>query len=110
MTGEIRGDGRNARRNRSRERILQAAFLLVERGNWRPSVKDIAKQAGVSVRTIFDIFGTLDDVYEAVLASYGPHLRSLVGAVINGNTPNGLLRIILMGRLPATEQSQQEPV
>lgn len=104
MTEETKTDGRKARRGRSRERIVQAAFLLVERGNWRPSVKDIAAQAGVSVRTVFDIFGTLDDVYEELMRTRGDDLKEILYHAGRG-TAGGALYIVLMGR---SEQPAQE--
>ena len=106
MTDEVRGDGRNNRRKRSRERIIEAAFLLVQRGNWRPSVKEIAAQAGVSVRTVFDIFGSLDDVYEELMQKHGREINNnlcyLPWSVVS--------YIIFIGRLPAAAEQQGEPV
>lgn len=104
MTEGIK-DGRFERRKRSREWIIEAAFLLVQRGNWRPSVKDIAAQAGVSVRTVFDIFGTLEDVYEELMRTHGNDLKEILYHAGRG-TVGGVLYIVLMGR---TEQSQGEP-
>ena len=104
MTDEIRGDGRNARRNRSRERIVLAAFDIVMGGNWRPSVKEIAARAGVSVRTVFDIFGTIDDGYEALIRAPMVSLYALMQNVTL--TPDGrmgqrrILSLIFMGKTP----------
>jgi AcrR family transcriptional regulator len=113
MTEGIK-DGRRDRRKRSRERIVEAAFLLVQRGNWRPSVKDIAAQAGVSVRTVFDIFGTLDDVYEELMRNYSISLRHMINDVQRNDPNHGMLvlRLILMGRLPvaAANPPQEETV
>lgn len=107
-------DGRKARRSRSRERIVEAAFLIVQRGNWRPSAADIAKQAGVSVRTVFDIFGTLDDVYEELMRAYSTSLRyiyaSAIDSVVVTADADITVRLILMGRLPAAAESQEESV
>jgi len=114
MTDEVKGDGRKARRKRSRDGIVQATLLLVERGNWRPSVKDIAAQAGVSVRAVFDIFGTLDDVYEELMRTHSASLRYIyanaINAVVVAADADITVRLILMGRLPVAAEQQGEPV
>lgn len=113
MTEEIKGDGRHNRRKRSRERIIGAAFLLVQRGNWRPSVVEIAAQAGVSVRTVFDIFGSLNDVYEELMrGENGADFRRMLLRIAQNDASNWnhILHIIFMGRLPVAVEQQGEPV
>lgn len=115
MMEEIKGDGRHNRRKRSRERIIEAAFLLVQRGNWRPSVKDIATQAGVSVRTVFDIFGSLEGVYEELMRDYGTSLRyiyngALASSIVVAADADITVRLILMGRMPVAAEQQGERV
>lgn len=113
MTDDAKSDGRRDRRARSRERIIEATFLIVQRGNWRPTVTEIAAQAGVSVRTVFDIFGTIEGVYEELMRTRGLALRytyaDAINAVVVAVDADITVRLILMGRLPVTEP-QQEPV
>jgi TetR/AcrR family transcriptional regulator of autoinduction and epiphytic fitness len=55
-------DGRRARRERSREAIIDAVFGLVSDGKVPPTVDDVAARAGVSVSSVFRNFDGLDDL------------------------------------------------
>ena len=55
-------DGRRARRERSREAIIDAVFELVSDGKVPPTVDDVAERAGVSVSSVFRNFDGLDDL------------------------------------------------
>jgi len=60
-------DGRNARRERSREAVIDAVFALVQEGKLPPRVEDIAERAGISISSIFRIFDGLADVQRQAL-------------------------------------------
>lgn len=112
MTEGIK-DGRRDRRKRSRERIVEAAFLLIQRGNWRPSVVEIAAQAGVSVRTVFDIFGSLEGVYEELMCAHNYELYTAIHRLMRNSheaPASIILPLIFMGRLPVAAEQQREPV
>ena len=55
-------DGRRARRERSREAIIDAVFGLISDGKVPPTVDDVAERAGVSVSSVFRNFDGLDDL------------------------------------------------
>ncbi|HYN31522.1 MAG TPA: TetR/AcrR family transcriptional regulator [Ilumatobacteraceae bacterium] len=57
-------DGRRARRQRSREAIVDAAFALILEGKGPPSAEDVAERAGVSVSSIFRNFDGLADIQQ----------------------------------------------
>jgi TetR/AcrR family transcriptional regulator of autoinduction and epiphytic fitness len=57
-------DGRHARRQRSREAIVSAAFELILEGKGPPSAEDVAERAGVSVSSIFRNFEGLADIQQ----------------------------------------------
>jgi AcrR family transcriptional regulator len=57
-------DGRHARRQRSREAIVSAAFELILEGKGPPSAEDVAERAGVSVSSIFRNFDGLADIQQ----------------------------------------------
>jgi TetR/AcrR family transcriptional regulator of autoinduction and epiphytic fitness len=59
-----RTDGRHARRRRSREAIVSAAFELILEGKGPPSAEDVAERAGVSVSSIFRNFDGLADIQQ----------------------------------------------
>jgi len=60
-------DGRNARRERNRVAVIEAAFALVREGKTPPAVDDIAERAGVSVSSIFRNFDGLADLQRQAL-------------------------------------------
>ena len=58
-----RPDGRTARARRSRLAIETATRALMISGQWRPTAKEIAQRADMSVRTVFDHYGGVDVVW-----------------------------------------------
>ena len=52
-------DGRHARRQRSRDAVIEAMFALVREGKIPPSADDVAARAGVSVSSLFRNFDGL---------------------------------------------------
>lgn len=61
------GDGRNRRSERSKEKALAACRRIMMHGQFQPSVVNIARAADLSVRTIFQHFGSVDALHhEAV--------------------------------------------
>lgn len=68
--------GRSDRVARTREAIVSSTFALAQNGEVAPIVRDIAKQAGVSARTVFQHFADTAELYVAVL---GRVLVALVG-------------------------------
>ncbi len=56
-----------SRVTRTREAIISAALSLAETGDVAPIVRDIAKIAGVSARTVFQHFADTAELYMAVL-------------------------------------------
>lgn len=59
-------DGRRARSQASRAKIIEAMVTLIVSGNMNPSTADIAKQAGVGLRSVFRHFDDKDEIYHAV--------------------------------------------
>jgi AcrR family transcriptional regulator len=58
-------DGRMARRDRTRQKIVDAHAALLRTGDLRPTAARIAEQAGVSVRTLRDVFGDMETLFQA---------------------------------------------
>jgi len=69
--------GRGDRVARTREAIVSSTLTLAQDGEVAPIVRDIAKLAGVSARTVFQHFADTAELYVAVL---GRVLATLVGA------------------------------
>ena len=58
-------DGRTARADNTRRRIVSALVALIEEGQLTPTAAAIAERAGVSVRSVFQHFTDLDTAFQA---------------------------------------------
>ena len=68
-------DGRTARSQRTRESVVEALLDLLNDGNPRPTAREIAQQAGVSLRSVYVHFDDLEDLF---LAAAGRHLERIL--------------------------------
>jgi len=59
-TGSL--DGRTQRRERNREKVIEALLDIIRTGDMEPSAASIADRAGVSHRSVFRYFADLDDL------------------------------------------------
>ena len=59
-------DGRTARSLRTREAIVDACISLVDEGDLRPTGPRIAERANVSVRSVFQHFDDLENLFAMV--------------------------------------------
>ncbi len=59
-------DGRRARSQASRSKIVEALMELIVSGHSNPSTANIAKQAGVGLRSVFRHFDDKDAIYREV--------------------------------------------
>ena len=59
-------DGRRARSQASRSKIVEALMELIVGGHSNPSTANIAKQAGVGLRSVFRHFDDKDAIYREV--------------------------------------------
>lgn len=71
-------DGRTARAARTHDAIVQACLDLVDEGDLRPTGPRIAERAGVSVRSIFQHFADLDELFGAVGAKVSARIAASV--------------------------------
>jgi len=55
-------DGRQLRRERNREAVVEALLDLYREGNLRPSTEEIATRSGLSPRSLFRYFDDIDDL------------------------------------------------
>lgn len=60
-------DGRTARRERNRIDVVDATLALFDEGNLDPSMADVSARSGVSERSVFRYFDSLDDLRKAVI-------------------------------------------
>ncbi len=74
-------DGRTARSARTREAVVTAVLELVRAGNPRPTAKEIAGRAGISLRSVYVHFDDLDDLFAAAGARQADEVAHLLYAV-----------------------------
>jgi AcrR family transcriptional regulator len=95
-------DGRHARKTVSKSKLVRGALSLIQAGNFRPTVVQIVAAAGLSPRTFFGFYPTVESFFEELISEYHSALMAAVTATIPDLTVSSqerLLRILLLGRL-----------
>jgi TetR/AcrR family transcriptional regulator, regulator of autoinduction and epiphytic fitness len=75
------GDGRASRAARTRIAVVDALLGLNEKGNLRPTAREIAAEAGVSLRSIYVHFDDVESLLVAAAVRHGEYLISLARPV-----------------------------
>jgi TetR/AcrR family transcriptional regulator of autoinduction and epiphytic fitness len=70
-------DGRSLRAARTREAVVEALLALNDEGKLRPTAREIADQAGVSLRSVYVHFEDLEDLFSAAAAKQFERLMAL---------------------------------
>ena len=70
-------DGRATRAERTRIAVVDALLSLNEQGNLRPTAREIAAEAGVSLRSIYVHFDDVEALFIAAAIRHLEHLQSL---------------------------------
>ncbi len=70
-------DGRSLRAARTREAVVEALLSLNDEGNLRPTAREIADRAGVSLRSVYVHFEDLEDLFSAAAAKQFERLVTL---------------------------------
>lgn len=84
-TGAPAVDGRRARSVKTREAIVDAAIALLDAGDLKPTAAAVATRAGLSVRSVFQHFVDLEDLFLAV----SDRQTNRVGALYTGTNYEG---------------------
>ena len=97
-------DGRLARSAKQQEAIKKALIKLVRAGNYAPSAVEVAKETGITVRTVFRHFANREEFY----ASISDHIRkealAMVGTFITSDNLHGRLEEAIEARIKIFEQ------
>lgn len=88
MRRKPREEIREARNQLYREHILEAAEkIFATRGFEAAKVQDISRLAGLSMGTIYSIFGAKEEIFAALLEERGRELHALAREVASRNRP-----------------------
>ncbi len=71
-------DGRAARAARTRETVVEALLALIDEGSPRPTAREIADRAGVSLRSVYVHFYDLEDLFTAAAAKQYERMAALI--------------------------------
>jgi TetR/AcrR family transcriptional regulator, regulator of autoinduction and epiphytic fitness len=71
-------DGRSARAVRTRDAVVEALLSLLDDGNFRPTARQVAERAGVSLRSVYVHFDDLEDLFTAAAHRHFERVRDLV--------------------------------
>ena len=74
-------DGRSARAARTRDAVVEALLSLLDDGNFRPTARQVAERAGVSLRSVYVHFDDLEDLFSAAAERHFERTRDLVQAI-----------------------------
>ena len=77
-TPSLSGDGRQLRRARNRDAVVEALLDLYGEGNLRPSADEIAARSGLSPRSLFRYFDDVDDLIRAAVTRQQARVIPLV--------------------------------
>jgi AcrR family transcriptional regulator len=83
----VKQDGRFKRSERSRQAIIDAMIVSMEKGCYIPTAQQVADQAGISIRTVFRHFSEMELLYKEITEiqkpSYAKHFidQDLTGSI-----------------------------
>ncbi len=72
-------DGRRQRSEASRERIVHAVLTLMGDGDVSPSAEDVARHAGVGLRSVFRHFDNMESLYREIDSLITAEVLPIVG-------------------------------
>lgn len=98
-------DGRAARRRRNRDAVIEAAVSLMQEGVLDPSVEQITERSGVSPRSVFRYFESLDEMRRAVLLATVDRSRPLLAPLDEDGPLEGRVARLIDARLAMCERA-----
>jgi TetR/AcrR family transcriptional regulator of autoinduction and epiphytic fitness len=88
-------DGRSARSAKTRDAIADALLDLLAQGSLRPTAKEIAQQAGVSVRSVYVHFDDLEDLFCVAAKRHFERIAPMLGPVpTTGSLPDRAFALV----------------
>jgi TetR/AcrR family transcriptional regulator of autoinduction and epiphytic fitness len=74
-------DGRSARSQRTREAVVDALLALIREGDPRPTARQIAERANISLRSVYVHFDDLEDLFLAVAQRQMGVVRTMIAPI-----------------------------
>ena len=71
-------DGRRARRDRNRERVVDALLELYREGDIAPPISTVAQRSGISHRSVFRYFEDLDQLCRVAIERHSASVAHLI--------------------------------
>jgi TetR/AcrR family transcriptional regulator, regulator of autoinduction and epiphytic fitness len=104
--GEAQGgaDGRVTRGARTRAAVVDALLALNERGNLRPTAREIATEAGVSLRSVYVHFDDIESLFLAASARHGERMAALLPRIEWSGSLDERLALFLLRRRRLNEE------
>jgi TetR/AcrR family transcriptional regulator of autoinduction and epiphytic fitness len=88
-------DGRSARSAKTRDAIADALLDLLAEGALRPTAKEIAQRAGVSVRSVYVHFDDLEDLFCVAAKRHYARIAPMLGPVpTTGSLPDRAFALV----------------
>ena len=81
---DLPSDGRRARSQTSRDKIVSALLQLVEGGDLSPSAARVAEVAGVGLRSVFRHFDDMETLYQEVSERVSAEVMPLLDEPVTG--------------------------
>jgi TetR/AcrR family transcriptional regulator, regulator of autoinduction and epiphytic fitness len=99
----VPGDGRSARSQRTRDAVVESLLAWLRDGNLRPTAKDIADRAGISVRSVYVHFDDLDDLFCAASERTGREIEGLLELISTEQSFEARLQAVIDQRVRVFE-------
>ena len=100
---ETSEDGRSARSQRTRDAVVESLLAWLRDGNLRPTAKEIADRAGISVRSVYVHFDDLDDLLCAAAQRTGLEIEGLLEPIDADQPFDDRLRAVIDQRVRVFE-------
>lgn len=97
-------DGRSRRRALNREKCVAALVELVREGNLEPGAEEVARRAGVGLRTVFRLFDDIEGLYRSCADILRAEVLPLVNTPFASTTLAGRLDELISRRAAVFER------
>jgi TetR/AcrR family transcriptional regulator of autoinduction and epiphytic fitness len=97
-------DGRVRRGERNRDALVDALLGLLESGIPKPTAREIAERAGVSLRTVFAHFDDVESLYAAIATRQRDRFAPLFGPLVADGSQEHRIETLVTHRVELFEQ------